>query len=128
MLTVCVLVCLTLLMTLYAVWMRSLLLERQQARAEEDRVQAEYLAHSALARAAARLDSDAAYQGETWHARPAAGERSPVGTVEIKVEPVEGQAHARLVSVDARYPAEDAATARSRQSKTLVIHTRGATP
>ena len=128
MLTVSVLVCLTILMTLYAVWMRSVLFERQQTRAEEDRVQADYLALSALARAAARLDSDEAYQGETWRVEPTAHERGPGGTVTIRIEPVEGQPHARLVTVDAHYPAEEVATARSQQAKTIVLHERGATP
>ncbi|MDA0591030.1 MAG: hypothetical protein O2820_10305 [Planctomycetota bacterium] len=49
-----------------AVLVRTTLTQRSLVRTEELRLQADWLVHSAAARAAAKLASDPAYAGETW--------------------------------------------------------------
>ena len=85
------------------------------------RMQAQWLAESALERAAARLNRDADYRGETW--RPAAGELggSDAAAVQISVEPVAGESARRLVRVVADYPDDPQDRARHTAERTVKI-------
>jgi Tfp pilus assembly protein PilX len=100
-----VLACLTLVMLLAAAWLRILVLERQQLRAQQNRMQAEYLAQSALSRAAARLAANPKYDGETFRASAESlGAGSPAA-VTIRVEAGDDPQD-RLVTASAQVPAD----------------------
>jgi Tfp pilus assembly protein PilV len=83
------------------------------------RVQAQWLAESALERAAARLQQDADYRGETW--RPAAAEfgGSAAAAVQIAVEPAPSEPAQRLVRVVADYPDDPQDRARHTAERTV---------
>ena len=49
-----------------AVLVRTTLAQRSLVRAEDQRIQADWLIHSAVARAAAKLDANSTYSGESW--------------------------------------------------------------
>lgn len=98
--------------------------ERTILRVEERAIQADWLAESGLERAAARLENDASYPGETWTI-PAADLGGREGAeVRIEVEAVEGRPDRRRVRVQADHPPD--APSRARRSKTaiIVIHER----
>lgn len=84
--------------------LQAILRSHRQVREEEQRVQAELLADSAVSRAAAMLRSDAAWSGETWKVSLADPEE-PATTgiaiirVENSVEPVR-----RKIFITAVYP------------------------
>jgi len=100
-----VLACLTLVMLLAAAWLRIIVLERQQLRAQQNRLQAEYLAQSALSRAAARLAANPDYDGETFRvSAESLGAGSPA-TVTIRLEAGDDP-QARLVTASAQVPAD----------------------
>jgi len=95
------------------------LVRRQAVRSELWGVQADWLAESALERAAWRLAADPQYAGETW--KLSAGElggRDPA-VVTTEVESVPGQPGRRTVRVKADYP--DAPRHRARRSKQQII-------
>ena len=126
-LTLSVLVSLTIVAALFAGWVRTLVLERRQISAEFDRVQAELVSVSALDRAHARLQADPAYQGETWRVAAADGLSSDA-TVEIRVEPVEGQPQSRQVRIDARYPQQRSHAVREQREEMIVLPNRSQKP
>ena len=103
------LVSLAVAMTLLVGWARVALLQSRESRATEDRLQAIWLAESALDRGAARWRENADYEGETWLvaaeefgrvAGPAAD-----GVAVIAVEPVADRPTARRIKVQADFPA-----------------------
>ena len=61
-----VMACLAIATTLVVGWARIAVLENRQARWAEDRLQAEWLAESAIQRAAAQLLANTEYPGEVW--------------------------------------------------------------
>lgn len=64
---------------------RSAILQHEQVRHEEWQIQAEWLAESALDRAAATLKSNPDYQGEVWQAT-AGPNQAAIGQVVIEIE------------------------------------------
>ena len=112
---VAVLVCLVVMMLLGAALLKVALLERENNREAERRLQTQWLVESGLERARARLAADASYSGETWTqsaadlglAEPApASALAPtadraVGVVTISVD--RSGAAGRLVRVQADY-------------------------
>lgn len=113
------LVCLVLVTMLCGVMLRQAHTQRGLARDEQRRMQAEWLAESALARASARLAADRGYKGEAGEipARALGGPDS--GFVKITVVPAEGRAGRRRVRVEADYPRGD--EHRARLTKHLTI-------
>jgi len=77
---------------------------RRMMQNESRRLQAIWLAESALERAVWRLAADADYQGETWilSAEQLAGPRR--GVVKIEIQTIPEQPDHRLVRVQADYP------------------------
>jgi Tfp pilus assembly protein PilX len=63
---IAVLVCLVVMILLGAALLKMAILERQNTREGERRLQAEWLVESGLARARARLAADSSYAGENW--------------------------------------------------------------
>jgi type II secretory pathway component PulK len=121
MLVVSVLVSLALVMMLMAAWLKVIALERQQLRAQQNRMQAEYLANSAMSRAAARLAANPDYDGETITASAESLAASAPANVTIEVETPADDPQARLITVSARFPsAGPHGVLRSKQQRTLV--------
>jgi type II secretory pathway component PulK len=126
MLLISVLVSMAVAMALFASWMKTISLEREQMRAQQIRLQAEYLADSGLGRAAAQLAADINYVGETWRIAPdsLAGRGA---TVEIRVTSAD-QRRARKVRVVANYPAEGLARAQRSREITITLKKSGEAP
>lgn len=105
---------------LRVVWLR-----HSDLRAAGRRLQAEWLAESALDRAAARLAADPSYAGETW-AIPAErlGGRD-AASVRIEVTPAPGHPDRRVVRARADFPADE--PRRSRHSRQIEIAVPAAT-
>lgn len=128
MLLISVLVCLAVVMLLFAGWIRTITQERQQVWAQQDRMQAEYLVGSGLQRAAAQLAASSDYQGETWRIGAESFGGRAGATVDIRVTAVADESEARLVRVVADFPADG--TARTRRSKEIkmVLKKSGGAP
>ena len=118
-LLICVLVCLTMVMMLFAATIRLISLERQQVRAQGNRLQAEYLADSGLERATALLAGNPEYVGETWRIDTEQLGMRDSGTVSIRVEAIAEKPQSRRVIVVADFPAES--EQRSRRSKQIQV-------
>ena len=87
---------------------------------EERRLQAEWLAESGVARAAARVAAERDdYRGETWEITAAALGASDPGRVAIVVAPVKGDDRHRRVDVRADYPVES--SRRARVSRSVLV-------
>jgi Tfp pilus assembly protein PilV len=110
-------------------WAKIVLVENRQAHAAEDRLQAQWLAESALQRAGSQLIANRHYQGETWQVSAAdLGREAGVagqagGAVVILVETPAGREQARRVRVQADFPAAEAGgdVASIRVSKQIVF-------
>jgi hypothetical protein len=103
------------------VWLR-----HGDLRAAERRLQAEWLAESAIDRAAARLDADPTYAGETWTI-PADRLGSRDGaSVRIDVAPVPDHPDRRLTRARADYPAEGPRRTRHSRALTITLRPSGA--
>jgi Tfp pilus assembly protein PilX len=103
-LLVVALVCLVVVVTIGASLVRQLLLQHRQSLQEQSQLQSLWLAESAVERALARLAEQPDYTGETWQIDgPQLPNDSP-GVVVIRVETTAGEAAARRIVVEARYP------------------------
>lgn len=102
-------------------------LRHADLRAAERRLQAEWLAESALGRASARLGADPSYKGETWEvAADALGGRD-AGSVRIEVAAVPDHPDRRAVRVRADYPAAEPRRARRSHELTVTLAPRSPT-
>ena len=86
MLAIALLICLIVLTLIAGVLLRAGVAQRDEVRAQERRLQAEWLAEAGLRRALARLDADPGYAGETWQVDAHALDSSDAATVAIAVE------------------------------------------
>jgi hypothetical protein len=113
---VAVIVLLSLIALIVGALLRQGMARRAQARAEERRLQADWLAESALERASARLAAGD-YQGETWEIPAADLGGRHAATVRIDVETSPGRSDpARVrVKVRAEYPRGAESPARRRR-------------
>lgn len=119
--TVVVLMCLLISTMLLGTLLKIVLLQDRQMGREVVRVQAGWLAESALDRAAARLGVDPEFAGETWEiAADRLGGRESA-TVTIRVEKLEGHTHQRLIVVEAAYPAQGPDHARVTRQATVTL-------
>lgn len=125
MLVMTVLACLTLVMLLMVAWLKIAALERGQLRAQQNLMQAEYLATSALSRAAARLAADPNYEGETLSPTAEMLATSTGATVTIRVEAVEDDPLARRVSATAQISAAGARGALRNKQQTIHLPPEG---
>lgn len=100
---IAVLVALLIVMLISATIVRGLVVQHRLASAEPIRVQAFWLAESAVQRALTQIEANADYEGETWKAElPSGGGES--GQVVIRVEPIENEPGNRTILVQARFP------------------------
>ena len=101
---------------------RSLLAEHRQARQSQNELQAQWLAESALARAAAQLAQSSDYAGETWQPKlGTSSSEADSGTVEIQVEKLESPAPTRRIVAIAHYPNHEWRRATVRREHTLAL-------
>jgi type II secretory pathway component PulK len=130
---VAVLVCLIIVTLISGAVLKVSVAQRELARSQERRLQAEWLAESGVERATARLGGDRDYVGETWSlsaqdlarseqeptvASPAKAE-TPAARVTITVVRVPASANRRRVHIQADYPVD--AQGRSRHTKEIMI-------
>jgi hypothetical protein len=118
-------VCVAITMSILMLLVRSALIHHAAQTAHVNAAQANWLAESALERAAARLAVDPSYTGETWEIRPGEfGEResnssaSPA-VVRIEVKPAENGPREREIHVTADYP--NSTAHRVRRGKQIVV-------
>lgn len=101
--TVVVLLATLIVFSIGLTMLETTLRERERTLQFEQRQQSTWLAESGIERAAAKLQSDPAYSGETWTVEKDALEGSESGVVTIQVTPEE-DGDRRIVSVVADYP------------------------
>lgn len=123
---ICALVCLLLATLMAGVLLQRTSAERERVRTAQSRLQAAWLAESALERASAALAASPGYKGEIWHPTAADIGGADGGRVAITVERVAGQAAARRVKAQADYPAD--ATLRARQTREVLIEINSVPP
>ena len=88
--------------------LRGYLQSYRQLRREQDQLQAQWLADSALARAAIKLGADSKYAGETWKVElPAASGDTTTGSVVITIEPLADQPSGSRIAASARFPEDE---------------------
>jgi type II secretory pathway component PulK len=118
--SVVVLICLVVVTLMSGVLVKIGVAHRDQVRAQERQLQAEWLAQAGLDRALFRLAASAGYTGETWQIGPAelvpgtadgAGQEKGA-VVRIKVEPAGSGSAAKLIKVQADYPPDPPRRAR----------------
>lgn len=98
-------VALMLVMSFMGMLLKTALAQRHVIREQGRDIQADWLAQSAAERAAARLQRDPDYTGETWSlSADDSGLRFPA-EMTIRVEPANNDAALRAVHVVALYPA-----------------------
>jgi hypothetical protein len=93
-------------------------------RAEQQRLQADWLAESGLERAAAKLAADQNYSGETWEIAAADLGSGMAGAVTIVVAPHAGNATERKVSVEAVYPSDTSRVAKRSKQAILRVNAK----
>jgi len=103
----------------FASLLRLSVAERRRVETEAWEVQAAWLAESGLERVAARLDADAAYQGETWRLSADQLGAAYEAAVKIRVEAIPDAPERRRVRVEADYP--DHPHQRARHTKEVVM-------
>jgi Tfp pilus assembly protein PilX len=121
MLAIAVLICLIVLTMVAGALLRVGAAQRDEVRAEERRLQAEWLAEAGLQRALARLDADPEYTGETWNieARELGAADSAIVTIAIERQPDDTKS--RTIRVRADYPRDPPNRARCTRQLTASL-------
>ena len=100
---IAVLVALLVVMLISAAIVRGLVVQHRLAIAEPLRVQAFWLAESAVQRARTQLEASPDYAGETWQVElPHGG--AEIGQAVIRVEAIENEPSKRTIIIEARFP------------------------
>jgi type II secretory pathway component PulK len=118
--SVVVLICLLVITMISGALLKVGVAQREQTRAQERALQAEWLAQAGVERALARLAAKPDYGGETWELaaadlRPSESgraEQGPTARVVISAQHPTGSSGRRLVKVQADVPADSALRAR----------------
>ncbi len=124
---VAVLVCLIIVTLVSGALLKLGLAHRDQVRAQERKLQVEWLAQSGIDRGLARLAAKADYSGETWVISPRdldlpagpGSSKAPAAVVVIKVERSGKAPGQRLIKVQADYPPD--APRRARHSNQILV-------
>lgn len=109
---------LTVATLLFGIWVRASLAAARAQRLQEHRLQAEWIAQSALGRAAAQLRLNRKYKGETWQLSSTDLSGRGAARVTIGVNATSEQSRFRL-DVRATYPTDGSLPAA--YSKTLTL-------
>lgn len=114
-------VCVAVAGTVFLAMLTTAAARRQTAQTDAWRIQASWLAESAVSRAAAQLAADESYTGETFRlsAEELGGRDS--GVVQIEVEVPSDQATLRRVTVRADYPDDPHRRARCRKQVVITV-------
>jgi hypothetical protein len=118
--TVAVLVCLVVIMLISGVLLKTGIAHRDQVRAQERSLQAQWLAQAGLDRAQARLAQSAGYTGEIWELasrdlglpEPTGAGHGPAAVVMIKIVKSDSSPERRLIKVQADFPPDPPRRAR----------------
>lgn len=107
--------------------LRSLARAHRQARQHQWNLQALWLADGGLARAAAQLQANPDYAGETWRPAVATSQQAPVaaGVVKITVTKDPAVAARRNVRVEAVYPDDPIQRALQTRQQVIFLPSRG---
>jgi Tfp pilus assembly protein PilV len=116
---IAVMVALAVALAIVVSWLQIIIVERQSLRDQQYRLQTEWLAESALARAAARLRIDPNYSGETWQVSLTEPGGEVAGEALIRVESAAENPQRRVVRVEANFPIAD--ERRQRLSKDISV-------
>jgi Tfp pilus assembly protein PilX len=95
--------------------------ERRQVLEHQLRLQAEWLAESALDRAVASLRADSAYTGEAWAVESSELGGADPGLVTIRVDSSPDRKHLRVVRAEAVYPVGSMQPIRRTRQTTIAI-------
>jgi hypothetical protein len=112
-------ICLLVLMIIAGAILRIGAAQRDEMRAQERRLQAEWLAEAGLRRALARLDVAPAYSGETWDIPARELGSADAATVAIAVERPSGDPNSRTIRVRADFPPDPPRRARCSRQVTI---------
>jgi type II secretory pathway component PulK len=113
---------------LLTVWLKLLSLERQEVRAQQSRIQAEYLAEAALGRAWHRLSTDSTYTGETWQVSAEKLNSMQPAEVAIGVERVADDPAAQKITVSARFTGTGTAAVLRSKQRIIYLPTKDQSP
>ncbi len=114
-------VSLVLMMLATLALIRTTLMHRDIVRSNQLRMQARWLMHSGVGRAAERARSNPDYSGETWTIPPDESGLTDVAQVEIAVAPVDDDATRRTLTITVNFPADSPQRARLTESYSLKI-------
>lgn len=103
--------------------LRTIAASQSELRTETWRIQAAWLAESAMDRAFARLVHEPDYTGETWVVPAEEFGSLDKARVQIRAEPVAGQPRRRMIRVEADYP--DHPHHRVRENREAVVELLG---
>jgi len=104
---------------LFVIWAQAAVARLRVQKTRHDHVQATWLAEAGLRRAAAQIQIDDAYLGETWNVSAERLQRKAGAVVTITAEPLAGRPHMRRVTATAQLPPGEAP--RARHTKSLDI-------
>jgi hypothetical protein len=120
---VAVLVCLIIMTLIAGAVLKVASAHRGQIRAQERRLQAEWLAEAGIQRALARLAADSGYAGETWEVSARDLDSTEGARIAIAVERVPDDRGRRKIRVQADYPRDP--PRRARYSRQIVLELTG---
>jgi hypothetical protein len=113
------LVCMTVSAVLIGSLLRLAVVDRRQVRTDQHRLQADWLAESAIGRAVYQLSNNPEYAGEQWDIPAAELGGRHAGRVEINVASPEDDEGRRVVTAAAVYPTD--ATLFAKRTKTITL-------
>jgi hypothetical protein len=120
-----VLVCLAVVMTLSAAWLRTIMIEHRHTSAAALGVQAEFLALSGFERAMAQVAADSNFPGETWRLDASMLGGQDGATVTIGVAAPPDHPNQRRITVVAEFPDEGPHRARRTYESTIELDNKG---
>jgi hypothetical protein len=120
---VAVLVCLVVITMIAGVLLKAGRAQRERVRAQERRLQAEWLAEAGIQRALARLAADSGYRGESWEIAARDLESPDAALIAIAVEPASEDPSRLRVRARADYPRDP--PSRVRHTKQIVVEQAG---
>ena len=120
---IAVMVCLIVITLIAGAALKVGVARRAELRAQEHRLQAEWLAEAGIQRALARIAADPAYNGETWEipARDLDSPDAALVTITVGREP--GDDKLRKILAQAEHPRDP--TRRTRHSKQMAVSLDG---
>jgi hypothetical protein len=118
-------VCMSILVIVFGTLTRMAMMERSQARSEERRLRAGWLAESGLERAWVKLAGSPTYPGETWNLTAESLRGRDPAIIRITVDPIPGDPRHVRVTSRADYPREG--SSRARQTRTAIFAAKNST-